>query len=111
MHSTTTRLWYKVLDGVEWPTAITRVSLQQYGRMPATGTVISYGVVNPQHPYSDTPPVQDGSALRRLGRRKVEEARFPLVTVYYGIVLGWTFDTIIIKLIVPVPTRYFTRTP
>ncbi len=39
--------------------------------------------------YSDTPPVRDGSALRRLGCRKVEEARFPLVTVHYGTVLGW----------------------
>ncbi len=35
------------------------------------------------------PPVRDGCALRRLGRRKVEEARFPLVTVHYGTVLGW----------------------
>ena len=57
--------------------------------MPATGTAISYGVVNPQHLYSDTPPVRDGGALRRLGRRKVEEARFPLVTLHYGAVLGW----------------------
>ncbi len=47
--------------------------------MPATGTTIS----------SDTPPVRDGGALRRLGRRKVEEARFPLVPVHYGTVLGW----------------------
>ena len=53
--------------------------------MPATGTAISYWVVNL---YSDTPPVRDGGALRRLGRRKVEEARFPLVTVHYGAVLG-----------------------
>jgi hypothetical protein len=35
------------------------------------------------------PPVRDGGALRRLGRRKVEEARFPLVTVHYGAMLGW----------------------
>ena len=35
------------------------------------------------------PPVRDGGALRRLGRRKVEEARFLLVTVHYGAVLGW----------------------
>ena len=36
------------------------------------------------------PLVRDGGALlRRLGRRKVEEARFPLVTVHYGAVLGW----------------------
>jgi hypothetical protein len=34
-------------------------------------------------------PVRDGSALRCLGRRKVEEARFLLVTVHYGTVLGW----------------------
>ncbi len=27
MHSTTTRLRYKVLDGVEWPTAITRLAV------------------------------------------------------------------------------------
>jgi hypothetical protein len=38
---------YQVLDGVEWPTAITRVSLQKYRCMPATGTAISYWVVNP----------------------------------------------------------------
>ncbi len=36
------------------------------------------------------PPVRDGSALRRLGRRKAEEARFPLVTVHYcTVLLGW----------------------
>ena len=40
--------------------------------------------------YSDTPPVRDGGALRRLGRRKVEEARFLLVTVHlrYGAKVG-----------------------
>ncbi len=48
----------------------------------ATGTAISYWVVT-------APLVRDGSALRRLGRRKVEEARFSLITVHYGTVLGW----------------------
>ena len=75
------------------------------------------------------PPVRDGSALRRLGRRKVEEARFLLVTVHYGTVLRWTLLVLLTKLgTLSLGTRvdlwhllpnygtlslhrYFTRTP
>ncbi len=32
------------------------------------------------------------------GRRKVEEARFPLVTLHYGTMLGWTFLVLLTKL-------------
>jgi hypothetical protein len=72
--------------------------------MPATGTVISYGVVNPQHPYSDKSDSQsddEGESVSETNSQHSEEYVLQpfgyqelVLGISIGFAIGLYFDSL-----------------